>query len=122
MFNFSDADYQDFLAYLKQNKTSFKTLSEKKFESAFKTAKSENLSNSIEPFYQNLKEQLLSQKIEALYKNKEEIKEHISDEIINRYYFKKGEYQNHIAFNKSIKEAVKVLKNKEQYNKILKNE
>ena len=122
IFNFSDADYQDFLSFIKQNKTSFKTLSEKKFESAFKTAKSENLSNSIEPSYQNLKEQLLSQKIEALYKNKEEIKEHISDEIINRYYFKKGEYQNHIAFNKSIKEAVKVLNNKEQYNKILKNE
>ena len=87
-----------------------------------KLPKNEKLSNSIDPTYQNLMEQLVAQKIEALNKNKEEIKEHISDQIINRYYFKKGEYQNHIAFNKSIKEAIKVLKNNEQYNQILKND
>ena len=119
---FSDADYQDFINYLKQNGTSFKTLSEKKFESAFKTSQKENLSNSIQNSYQSMIQQLEDQKIESLNKNKEEIKEHISDEIINRYYFKKGEYQNHIAFNKSIKEAIKVLNNIEQYNQILKND
>ncbi len=119
---FSDADYQNFLNFVKQNKTNFKTTSEKKFESAFTSAKKENLSNSIYTTYQNLIEQLENQKIEALNKNKEEIKEHISDEIINRYYFKKGEYQNHIAFNKSINQAIKILKNTEQYNHILKND
>ena len=119
---FKDTDYQNFLNFINQNKTNFKTISEKKFESAFKSAKNENLSSSIYTTYKDLIEQLKNQKIEALNKNKEEIKEHISDEIINRYYFKKGEYQNHIAFNKSIKEAIKVLKNTEQYNHILKNE
>ncbi len=119
---FSDADYQDFLNFIKQNKTNFKTLSEKKFESAFKTAKNENLSNSIQTTFQNLTVQLEAQKIEALNKNKGEIIEHITDEILNRYYFKKGEYQNHIAFNKSINEAIKVLNNEENYNQILKND
>lgn len=119
---FSESDYQDFINYLNQNETSFETLSEKKFESAFKSSKKENLSNSIQTSYQSLMQQLEDQKIEALNKNKEEIKEHISDEIINRYYFKKGEYQNHIVFSKSIKKAIKVLKNKEQYNQILKND
>ncbi len=118
---FNNSDYQNFISFIKQNKTSFKTVSEKKFDSAFKTAKNENLSNSIDHTYQNLMVQLVAQKIEALNKNKEEIKEHISDEIINRYYFKKGEYQNHIAYNKSVKEAVKVLKNEEKDNQILKN-
>ena len=119
---FNDSDYQDFLVYIKNNKTNFTTLSEKKFESAYKTAKKEKLSTTLSSYYQNLMDQLLVQKIEALDKNKEEIKEHISDEIINRYYFKKGEYQNHIAFNRSIKEAVKVLKNEQQYNQVLKND
>ena len=36
---FSDSDYQEFLNFVKQNKTNFKTLSEKKFKLAFKTAK-----------------------------------------------------------------------------------
>ncbi len=119
---FSDADYHNFLNFIKQNKTNFKTLSEKKFESAFKTAKNENLSNAIQTTFQNLTDQLEVQKIEALNKNKGEIIEHITDEILNRYYFKKGEYQNHIAFNKSINEAIKVLNNKENYNQILKND
>jgi len=119
---FSDADYQDFLNFISQNKTNFKTLSEKKFDSAFKTAKIENLSNSIQTTFQSLTVQLEAQKIEALNKNKGEIIEHITDEILNRYYFKKGEYQNHIAFNKSINEAIKVLNNEENYNQILKND
>lgn len=119
---FSDADYQHFLNFIRQNKTNFKTLSEKKFDSAFKTAKIENLSNSIQTTFQSLTVQLEAQKIEALNKNKGEIIEHITDEILNRYYFKKGEYQNHIAFNKSINEAIKVLNNEENYNQILKND
>lgn len=119
---FSDADYQDFLNFISQNKTNFKTLSEKKFDSAFKTAIIENLSNSIQTTFQSLTVQLEAQKIEALNKNKGEIIEHITDEILNRYYFKKGEYQNHIAFNKSINEAIKVLNNEENYNQILKND
>ncbi len=121
-FVFSDADYQDFVSFVKSNKTNFKTLSENKFELAYKTAKKEKLSNTLNTSYQNLMEKLLVQKIEALNKNKEEIKEHITDEIINRYYFKKGAYQNHIAFNKSINEAIKILKNKDQYNHILNND
>ena len=59
------------------------------------------------------------QKIEELNKNKENIKEVLSDEIINRYYFKKGEYQNHIAFSPFIKEAISVLENDEHYRSIL---
>ncbi len=121
-FVFSDSEYQEFIAYLKQNDSVFKTLSEKKFESAYETAAKENLLESIEDSYQNLLLQLKSRKIDDLVHNKEEIKNNISDEIINRYYYKKGEYQNHIVYNRSIQEAVKILNNENQYNLILKNE
>ncbi len=119
---FNDTDYQDFISYIKQGNTTFKTVSEKKFDAAFKMAEKENLAKSIEISYQDLLLQLESQKMDALQLNKKEIKEHLSDEILNRYYFKKGEYQNHIVFNKSILEAIKILQNENQYNKILKNE
>ena len=117
---FNDTDYQDFISYIKQGNTTFKTVSEKKFDTAFKMAEKENLAKSIEISYQDLLLQLESQKMDALQLNKKEIKEYLSDEILNRYYFKKGEYQNHIVFNKSILEAVKILQNENQYNKILK--
>ncbi len=122
IFEFNDIDYQDFISYLKTNDSTFKTLSEKKFESAFKTAKEENLTNSTENDYQKLLIQIKSEKMNELSKNKEIIKNNITDEIINRYYYKKGEYQNHIVHNQSILKAVNILNDTNQYNHILKNE
>jgi len=121
-FIFKDSDYLDFITFVKKGNNNFKTKSEIKFASAFKTSEKENLSNPIKSTYQELILQIEEQKMEELLVNKEEIKEHISDEIINRYYFKKGEYKNHIVFNKSIQEAIKVLQNNKQYSQILKNE
>ena len=120
-FSFNDSDYQEFLDFVKKN-TDFKTASETKFALAFEISEKENLSQNINDSYQELTLQLEAQKLEELAKNKEEIKEHISDEILNRYYFKKGEYQNHIVNSRSIKEAIRVLKDQDRYNQILKNE
>ncbi len=121
-FVFSDTDYQDFVRFLKENKTSFKTTTELKFATAFETAQKENLNKTIQSSYQDLLLQLQDEKLEELSPNKEEIKEYVSNEIINRYYFKKGEYQNHIYHNKSILKAVEILKDTIQFNQILKNE
>jgi len=120
-FVFDDSNYKDFTTYLKESESTFKTLSEKKFESAFLTAKDENLTNDDNPKYDNFLLELRDKKIEALDRNKEEIKENISDEILTRYYFKKGEYQNHIVFNRSILEAVKILNDDNKYHDILIN-
>jgi carboxyl-terminal processing protease len=121
-FTFSDSDYHEFVEFINHEKTSFKTPSEIRFHTAFKLSEKENLSSGIKESYEDLISQLETEKIKGLSPNKNEIIEHISDEIINRYYFKKGEYQNHIIFNKSINEAIKILNDENQYNQILKNE
>jgi len=119
---FGDKDYQDFILFLKEHKTLFKTETELQFATAFATAEKENMNKSIQDSYLNLLSQLQEEKIKELSPNKEEIKEQLSDEIINRYYFKKGEYQNHIYHNKSILEAVKILKDNNKYKQILNND
>ena len=121
VYVFEDDQYKAFVSFLEEGKTNFKTKSEKKFRAALELAESENLSKGIQSSYKELDKQIQKQKIEELNKNKESIKEIISDEIINRYYFKKGEYQNHIAFSPFIKEAISVLENDEQYRSILLN-
>ena len=120
-FVFNDASYMEFTAYVKDSKSTFKTLSEKKFASAFLTAKDEKLTEDNNVAYNNLITDLQNQKIESLDQNKEEIKENISDEILCRYFYKKGEYQNHIVFNKSILAAVKILNDENKYHDILTN-
>ena len=118
-FVFEDKEYDQFMSFLLEGNSNFQTKTEKKFEAAFDLSKEENLSEGIQSSYKNLAEQLEQQKIEELNKNKENIKEVLSDEIINRYYFKKGEYQNHIVFSPFIKEAISVLENDEHYRSIL---
>ncbi|WP_290287612.1 S41 family peptidase [Lutimonas halocynthiae] len=118
---FEDKEYEDFISFVEEGSSNFETKTEKKFEQAFELSEKEALSKGIKNSYEDLVQQLQKQKIEELNKNKESIKELLSDEIINRYYFKKGEYQNHIAFSPFIKEAISVLENDEQYRSILLN-
>jgi len=118
---FEDKEYEDFISFVDEGNSNFQTKSEKKFQQAFELSEKEALSKGIKNSYEDLVQQLQKQKIEELNKNKESIKELLSDEIINRYYFKKGEYQNHIAYSLFIKEAISVLENEEQYRSILLN-
>jgi len=121
-FVFDEAQYDAFISYLTQGENNFETKSENKFKAAFDLSEKENLSEGIQSSYLELTRQLETQKLNELSKNKQTIKELLSDEIINRYYYKKGEYQNDIVFSPFIKEAIAVLENENQYRSILNNE
>jgi len=118
---FEDAQFDQFISFLQEGNSNFKTKSESKFEAAFELSEKEDLSDGIRSSYKTLAEQLEQEKISELDKNRENIKEILGDEIINRYYFEKGEYQNHIEFSPYIKEAISVLENEDQYTSILLN-
>ena len=118
---FEDAQFDQFISFLQEGNSNFKTKSESKFEAAFELSENEDLSDGIRSSYKILAEQLEQEKISELDKNRDNIKEILSDEIINRYYFEKGEYQNHIEFSPYIKEAISVLENEDQYTSILLN-
>ncbi len=118
-FKFNESDYQEFITYLNNNPSSFKTKTENIFEEGLKSAEEEKYKKRIESNYNVLIQQLEQEKIQELNLNKLDISEHLSDEILNRYYFKKGEYINHIYHNKFILESIKVLNDEQQYLKIL---
>jgi carboxyl-terminal processing protease len=121
-FVFKEDQYDAFISFLTQGENNFETKSENKFKAAFDLSEKENLSEGIQTSYLELTKQLETQKLNELSKNKQTIKELLSDEIINRYYYKKGEYQNDIVFSPFIKEAIAVLENENQYRSILNNE
>ena len=85
-------------------------------------SKKEGLDDGIEPSFNRLKDELQQQKIQELDKNQDRIKEKLSDEIVNRYYYKKGEYINHIAHSPYIKKAISILEDENGYRRILMNE
>ncbi len=119
-FQFSDADYQEFLQFLKKNNFEYETETEKEFAEALRKAEGDKLYKDINKSYNNLMTAIDLAKEKALIEKKAEIKTIISDEILKRYFYRNGMYNHHLQNSPEIKEAVDVLNNVKKYNAILK--
>ena len=102
--------------YIKISDTTFKTSQERLFLDAYKLSSDTVL---ISNEYQEIKKKLLQLKIDNILKDQDFISDQIIDNILIRYYYRKGTYQKKIKKDKVLLEAFKILKNKTQYAKIL---
>jgi len=106
--------FKDFIQYLEKD-TTFVTQQEKLFKEAFNYTQNQNISKELN----KIQEELYKQKVDEISKNKEEIEEEIIDEIILKYFYKEGVFIDDLKKDKTIIEAVKLLKNTKEYNRIL---
>ena len=106
--------FKDFIQYLEKD-TTFVTQQEKLFKEAFNYTQNQNISKELN----KIQEELYKQKVDEISKNKEEIEEEIIDEIILKYFYKEGVLIDDLKKDKTIIEAVKLLKNTKEYNRIL---
>ena len=111
---FTKTDFKKFTNYLVSD-TTFVTPQEKMFEKAFLAAEN----NAIAKEYQNLKNSLVEQKLSAVKKNEDILTNLLQEEIVLKYYFKEGVYQNRIKKDEVISQAVNLLNNQPKYNQIL---
>ena len=116
----TDANLDDFKAFLKREKIAFDTETEVALKSTLEKAKKENVDAAIATEYQQLLSALEKSEETLIDKNQKEIKNLILDEIIKRYQYKEGLYQYYIKSNFEIKKSIEVLNDKSQYNSILK--
>jgi len=116
----TDADLNDFKAFLKREKIAFDTETEVALKSTLEKAKKENVDAAIANEYQQLLSALEKSEETLIDKNQKEIKNLILDEIIKRYQYKEGLYQYYIKSNFEIKKSIEVLNDKSHYNSILK--
>lgn len=120
-FNLNASDYNDFKNYISRRQADFETKTEAEFTKATKLAKEENLSNNLTASYAALLKDIHSEKLKELDKNKDEILSNLTEEIVKRYYYEEGVYQQKVVFDSTILEAVSLLKNTSAYQKVLKN-
>ena len=118
-FKLADADYVSFKSYLSKNQAAFETKTEAEFKKALETASTENLSGNASKGYSELLATIQAEKFKELDKNKEEIITNLSEEIIKRYYYAEGVYQQKAIFDKVISKAVYLLNNEKEYQKII---
>jgi carboxyl-terminal processing protease len=118
-FSISDKEYQKFLKFLFLSKSDFKSQLETKLSSVAKTAEKEGYNKRINIEYKNLMDKIKNEKVKDLEINKEEIKELLTDEIIRRYYYKKGEYIHKTNNDMTILAAADILNDEKKYRNIL---
>ncbi|MDG1508253.1 MAG: S41 family peptidase [Flavobacteriaceae bacterium] len=116
-FSLSSSDFKSFLNYLTLSDTVFLTTQERLFLDAYNSS---GETTFIAKEFQQLKKKLLQEKISKISKNQDYLSEIIKDEILIRYYYKNGSYLNKLKKDTVILEAVKFLKNKSLYAKVLK--
>lgn len=120
VFEFTDADFQDFIGFLKRNDFDYKTKTEEEFAGALRRAEDDELKDAIEGSYKNLMESIDRAKEKDLISKKAEIKSLLTDEILKRYFYREGLYDYQVEKNPEILEAVSVLNDPKKYERILK--
>ena len=118
-FELSESDFKTFTDYLIEKNFTYISQTEKYFNDLLELAKYEGLDEVAAEEFMTLKNKLSPDIATNLQKNKEEIKQILSSEIIKRYYFQKGRIQYALRFDKTFDTAVEVLKSDESYRQIL---
>lgn len=121
-FIITDSDYEDFLEYLSDKEYDYTTNTEIKLKELEIAMKEDKYFETFKEDFENLKASVAHNKEEDLQNFKEEIKTLISNEIVSRYYYQTGRIIFNVDRDPEIKEAINILLNPEDYNKILNGE
>jgi carboxyl-terminal processing protease len=119
VFHISDAEYQEFVNYLKDKEYDYKTKTEEMIEEFRKTAESEKYFDAIKTDFEKVKANVQHDKENDLQKFRDEIQEILEEEIASRYYYSKGRIEAAFDSDNDILEALKILSDKKKYNEIL---
>lgn len=115
----SDADYTDFMVYLKDKDYNYKTQSDYALEDLKSDVTNEKYYESIKTEYEALLNKLTANKKDDLIRFKPEIKQFIEEEIASRFEFQKGRIETSLKYDLDVKEAKKLLIDQQKMTSIL---
>lgn len=118
-FVVSDALFNEFIAYVKSKNFKYEPRPTKSLENLRKSLEKEAYYAQTEGQFNELKSVIDKLKENDLFAHKDEIRRTLGEEIIGRYYFKKGKIEASFTEDPDVREAVAVLKDPARYHKIL---
>jgi len=116
---FSDADYLDFVAYLKDKDCNYKTQFDTDLEELKKTVLEDKSFSSIKLEFDALLLRIAENKKTDLVRYKNEIKYFIQEELASRFEFQKGRIEADLTNDLDVLEAKKLLVDFQKLNSIL---
>ena len=118
-FQIDESTYQEFKAFVREKGFDFETDADRQLEFLAKVVNEEAYESYLSEDLQALDRKLESLKDKDLDHHKAEIKRLLRQEIISRYYFRKGTIEASFADDEDILKAVKVLSDQELYETTL---
>ncbi len=118
-FSLSDADYNEFSAWVKTKSISYQSPLETQLQQLTKTAKVERLYDELKPQIDQLQSRLAENKKNDLVTYRSEIKFLLEEEIVGRYFLERGRVEVTFKDDPEIRKAVSLLGDQVQYAKIL---
>jgi carboxyl-terminal processing protease len=118
-FQLSEAEFDEFLIYLKKTDIKYPIEAEIELDSTIAAAKKEGIYNLLKNGFDKISKKIETEKIKDLEKNRKLIKEALEEEIVSRYYFEKGKIQLRLRRDKDIQEAVKLFADEKRFKSLL---
>ncbi|HHT02817.1 MAG TPA: S41 family peptidase [Bacteroidales bacterium] len=118
-FKITDDIYKQFTDFISDKDYGYSTITERMLKELEEMSKKEKYSEEIEKTIEDLKQKIEKDKSNDLIKFKDDIKDILLSEIVVRYHYQKGRIEALLQSDAEIEEAVQLLLNPNQYNKIL---
>lgn len=118
-FHLSDADYEEFITFVKDNDFTYNKRSEELLKMLREMAKQEGYLEEAEAEFEALKSKLKGDLRTDMLKFREDIEPYLCDEIIQRFYYHKGSVRQALVRDKCFERAIDLLQNEKEYKKLL---
>lgn len=118
-FSLSDADYQQFISWMKDKDYSYKSYVEYGIEQLVEEARKERYYEELKGQLEAITSRLNENKKTELVQYKTQIKRTLEEEIVARHYLDHGRIEAAFKHDDEVKKAIEVLHDRTQYNKVL---
>lgn len=106
VFELTDAEIEDFCRFLDEKKFTYETETSKFFHDMVKMAEHEDIDSATVATLKALEPKLKPSFREAIERNKDEVKQMLGAEIVERYYYQKGRSEFMLREDKEVKRAI----------------
>ena len=111
-FRFSDADYEDFIAFAKDKTFDYRSGAKTLLDEMKKTLERDGLSESVNAEIEALDKALDMDKVTFLRLKKDEIVPFIEEEIAVRYYFQEAGIRTRLRYDDQLRKALETVRGK----------
>jgi carboxyl-terminal processing protease len=118
-FHLTEADWEEFKARVIKSGFTYDPVSMKQYDQLVKTAKFEGYYDEAKAAFDTLKEKLNHNVAFDLEKHKAVLLQLLEADIIAAYYYQSGSIEASLNYDKQLKEAERILRNPEEYRKLL---